>query len=231
MSNLTRQSPVRFTARPAQSGQRDHWTVIKAYTHEGSGPWLVDLSHCTRWDLQDGRIDERSAAGVPIPSIPGRCHWAAPLLISRLNRTQAAIWHLSDRPAPELPAEAGYTDVSEAALTLALLGPKVFAIAEKLSALDLLDPQRPAPFLLQGPFSHVPCRIVTLVREADGSGVLLISCARGYAHDMVQAVLTAGAAFGLNPAGEARFVSRLALMPSENPNANDPPLINAGHEV
>jgi hypothetical protein len=34
---------------------RDNWTVALEYDDEGQGPWLVDLAHKTRWDLQDSR--------------------------------------------------------------------------------------------------------------------------------------------------------------------------------
>jgi hypothetical protein len=89
-------------------------------------------------------------------------------------------------------------------LFLAIVGKEVFSIAEKLSALDFSDPQKSAPFLLQGPFSHVPCQLVTLCREADNSGILF-TCSRGYAQDMVHAVMAAGAEYDVRPAGEDRF--------------------------
>jgi hypothetical protein len=73
-----------------------------------------------------------------------------------------------------------------------------------LTSLDFLDPIKKAPFLLQGPFSHVPCQIVTLEKNSDKSGILM-TCSRGYAHDMVAAILSAGEEFELRPAGERIF--------------------------
>jgi hypothetical protein len=70
-----------------------------------------------------------------------------------------------------------------------------------------MDPAKKAPFLLQGPFCHVPCQIVILGKEADGSGGFLLTCSRGYGDSMVSAILEAGAEFGLQPAGENLFVS------------------------
>ena len=134
------------------------------------------------------------------------------ILVSRLNRTQAAIWHLGSGETPELSVEPGYTDVSEASAFLALCGPKVFAIVEKLTALDFMQPDRQAPFLLQGPLSHVGCKIAVLAKEKNGSGAILLTCARGYAEAMVHAILAAGAAYGLRPAGESRFTSWLASL-------------------
>ena len=106
-----------------------------------------------------------------------------------------------------MPDFSGYTDVTESTVFLALFGPKVFFIAEKLTSLDFMDPAKKAPFLLQGPFCHVPCQIVTLDKSADGNGGFLLTCSRGYGDSMVHAVLEAGAEFGLRPAGENRFSS------------------------
>ena len=61
MAEIRRESPVQFQGSPVKTEMRDDWTVALAYTDEGDGPWLVDLSHKTRWDLQDQkyRCDER----------------------------------------------------------------------------------------------------------------------------------------------------------------------------
>ena len=125
-----------------------------------------------------------------------------------MNRTQAAIWHLLSG-ALDLPAESGYTDVSDATICLALFGPNALAVVEKLCALDFLDPGKQPPFLLQGPFSHVPCQLVLMERGRGFDGGLLLTCSRGYAESMVHAILGAGAEFGLKPAGEKRFTDWL----------------------
>lgn len=211
MDDIIRRSPVKFETRPVKTEVRDHWAVVRACENEGTGPWLVDLSHKPRWDLQDVRLDERKTWGIAIPPVPGASRLENRILVNRMNRTQASVWHLgSGGMAPEPTGESGYTDVSEATVFLGLLGPRVFAIAERLSILDFMDPARRTPFLFQAPFCHVPCQIVALVREKDESGMLLFTGSRGYSRDMVQAVLAAGAAFGLRPAGEDRFTSWLA---------------------
>ena len=205
MTDMKRQSPVRFDARPEASVSRDGWDVVTAYADEGPGPWLVDLSHQPRWDLQDGNLDAIAPAGHAVPGTPGACLMADRILINRMNRTQAALWHLGADGAVVLPSDSAYTDVSEATVFLALFGPGVFTVAEKLTALDFADPGQHAPFLYQGPVCRVPCQVVTLAREDGGSGGVLLTCSRGYARDMVQAILAAGAACGLRPAGENRF--------------------------
>lgn len=203
MADIQRRSPVQFDAAPTRTEVRDHWKVALEYDDEGAGPYLVDLSHKTRWDLQSADVGGYRPCDVAVPEKPGRCALENGVLLNRMNRTQVAVWHLAGAAA--LPDDPAYTDVTEGTVFLALFGPGAFSIAEKLSALDFLDPGKPAPFLLQGPFSHVPCQIVTLEKNADGSGGILFTCSRGYGHSMVHAVMAAGAEFGLRPAGENRF--------------------------
>lgn len=210
MSAIKRQSPISFPSRPLQTVIQDNWEVALALEDEGSGPWLVDLCHRSRWDLQDARIDDLTPGGMGVPTVPGACRLENQRLVNRMNGTQAAIWHLGNGKAPPLPDAAGYTDVTEATLFLALFGPGTFEVAEHLTNLDFRDPQRRPPFLLQGPLAHVPCQAVVLARGEDNTGGLLLTCSRGYAQDMVHAILSAGAVHGLRPAGENRFKTWLA---------------------
>ncbi|UCF91046.1 MAG: sarcosine oxidase subunit gamma SoxG [Desulfobacterales bacterium] len=200
---IWRRSPVSFDRRPAQTETRDNWMVVLKYEDESEGPYLIDLSPRTRWDVQDSHLAEIRPGGVPIPDKPGQCTFQKGILVNRMNRTQAAVWHLTGE-TPEPPAHAAYTDVTESTVFLALVGRRVFAITEKLTSLDFLDPARSAPFLLQGPFSHVPCQVVTLEKSPDRAGILL-TCSRGYARDLVAAILDAGEEFGLRPAGQIAF--------------------------
>jgi hypothetical protein len=206
MAEIKRQSPIRFTVSPIKTERRDNWTVALEYDEEGQGPWLVDLAHKSRWDLQTNTVGELTPCELAVPAVPGACTFADKTLVNRMNRTQASIYHLGEA-APAMPDFSGYTDVSESTVFLALFGPKVFPIAEKLTSLDFMDPGKKAPFLLQGPFCHVPCQIVILNKSADGSGGFLLTCSRGYGDSMVHAVLEAGAESGLRPAGENRFNS------------------------
>jgi len=203
MAEIRRESPVRFTVSPKESEVRDNWTVALEYDDEGQGPWLVDLAHKTRWDLQDSSIGDLTVGDLAVPAAAGACTFADDTLINRMNRTQASIYQLG-AASPELPDFSGYTDVSETTVFVALFGPQAFRVAEKLTNLDLMDPAKQAPFLLQGPFCHVPCQIVVL-EKADGNGGFLLTCSRGYGDSMVHAILEAGAEFGLRPAGETRF--------------------------
>ena len=206
MLDIKRQSPIRFKNNPRHTEIRHNWTVVLAYEDEGNGPWLTDLAHKNRWDLQDRNINALTPCDLTIPASPGRCTLAGDTLINRMNDTQASIYHLGVE-APALPDFAGYTDVSESTVFLALFGPGALYVAEKLSNLDFMDPATEAPFLLQGPFCHVPCQIVTLEKSSAGEGGFLLTCSRGYGDSMVEAMMKAGAEFGLRPAGEDRFIS------------------------
>lgn len=211
MTSYQRLSPVSFSASPEKTEKRDNWTVVLEYKGEGDGPWLIDLSHRAKWDLQDGKIAEIKPWGIAVPEKPGQCIIENGLLINRMNRTQASIWHLSgDRLQP--PDGSAYTDTTDTTLFLALAGKQVFSITEKLTSLDFSDPEKKAPFLLQGPLSHVPCQVVVLVKNKD-NGTVLLTCSRGYAHDMAHAIFEAGEEFGLCPAGENAFQSRLKELP------------------
>ena len=203
MNGIVRHSPVVFDAKPLNTEPRNHWNVVLEYENQGQGLHVVDLSHCTRWDVQSRELGALQPAGGAIPESPGACALKETLLINRMNRTQAAVWHLSGQPV-ELPRESAYTETTEMTLLLALCGKGVFQAAEKLTNLDLEDPQREPPFLLQGPLAHVPCQVVVLSRMRENPGILF-TCSRGYGRDMTRAILHAGDSVGLRPAGEAAF--------------------------
>ena len=204
MTDIKRYSPVQFKATALKTEQRDNWDVVTEYNNEGPGPWIVDLSHRCRLDLQAGDLSSKTPFGVAIPEIPGESVLENGVLINRMNRTQASIYHVAgDQPAQ--PDETEYTDVTENTLFVAIIGEPVFSICEKLSALDFQAPDKTPPFLYQGPFSHVPCQIVCISRDGEKSGVVL-TCSRGYGRDMIHAIMDAGAEFNLKPAGEARLL-------------------------
>ena len=207
MENIIRRSPVSFDVNPAKTETRNNWSVVLEYDAEETGPYVVDLSHRTRWDLQDADIANLEPWGIRIPDTPGQCILDSGILINRMNRTQASIWHLTGE-TPTDPEGPAFTDVTDVTVFLALFGQDVFAIAEKLSALDFLDPLKETPFLLQGPFSHVPCQIVTLAKTPEKWGILM-TCSRGYARSMIAAILEAGQEFGLRPGGENAFTGWL----------------------
>lgn len=200
MHENIRRSPVRFDAGTARTTAFDGWEIALEYTGEGVGPWLVDLSHLQRWDYQHTNLDAQSPAGLTVPARPGQVLLQDARLINRMNRTQVAIWHLDRREIRAMPAEAGFTDVTEAHCMLAVLGRGTLAVMEQVCSLDLFDPQRQTPFLTQGPVLHIPCQLVTLNR-----GGVLMTFSRGYGQTFAEALLHAASACGLRPGGEDVF--------------------------
>jgi len=149
-----RQSPVNFNTKPIECEERDGWSVVLEYENESSDQFLCDLSHHVRWDIQDSDLSAFRPSGTKIPKKPGESILEGSVLLNRMNRSQASIWHLG-KVNPELPEESVYTDTSDCSVHVAIFGPHTYAIAEKLSALDFAIPGQKTPYLFQGPFSHV----------------------------------------------------------------------------
>lgn len=204
MSQVYRTSPVRFDASPMHSEERAGWTVVIEYADEKDGPWLIDLSHLPRWDLQDKDVGQYRPCGLDIPKTPGNTTLGKEVLINRKNRTQAAIWHLGSTEQ-DMPEDRAYTDIRENTCCLALVGIHSLAVSEKVTNLDLSDPKRGLPCLIQGPFAHVPCQVVVLSSKPEQE-CFVFTCSRGYARDVVHTLLAAGQEFGLRPGGEKRML-------------------------
>ena len=209
LASISRISPVTLPETPLKKEERDGWTVVLEYEEEGPGPHLIDLSHRPKWDVQDVDLSNCSPWEIKIPEKPGTCVYDKGILINRMNRIQASIWHLSGI-LQNPPEDNAFTEMTDAVTCLAIAGKGLFLIAEKLCSLDLLDPKMATPYLIQGPFAHVPCQLVVINRNDDG-GTLIFTCARGYANDMVHAILEAGEAFGIRPAGENALSGNLKL--------------------
>lgn len=203
---MERRSPVHLPGNPEKTKLRDHWPVVLEYADEGPGPWIVDLSHCSRWDIQGRDLGEAVPSGLTLPAAPGRVSLHGKGLVGRNGQRQAFLWLFDDKAAA--PAGTGCTEVTEGTLCFALLGKDLFQFTEKLTSLDLGDPKCNAPFLLSGPFAHVTGQLVVLKNDP-ADAVVLFAGACGFAHDMVHAVLAAGEEFGLRPAGENRFLEKI----------------------
>lgn len=207
--NRLRQSPVKLDGRPHRTQVRDHWPLVSEYADEGDGPWLVDLSHCHRIDFQGKPLGAMIPESLPEPEAPGDVGIQDMTMITRMGNVQGCLWCFGQAPAN--PIGFNGTDITEATLALAIAGRHTFAIAEKLSSLDLQSPGGTLPRLYQGPFARVPCQIVVL-DAVPGREMLLLSCSRGYGRDMVEAITNAGAEFHLRSAGEDRFMGMWETM-------------------
>jgi hypothetical protein len=171
---------------------------------------LIDLSHCPKWDLQDGEISRFKPFGVAVPDKPGESRFEKGILINRMNASQVSIWCLPEQ-VPDNPGDSAFTETTEGQVLLALAGKNIFSITEKLTSLEFADLGKTPPSLLLGPFSHVPCQIVVLERNGL-DGVILLACSRGYGPDMTHGILDAGWEFGLRPAGERVFTQAMKRM-------------------
>jgi hypothetical protein len=204
MDNLKRLSPLKFGPEPEETEDRNGFEVVLKYKGESAkGPWLVDLSHCQRFDLQDGKVDKFNSAALPIPEGYGRTTVKDGLVVNRLNRTQAVIWALKGK-APNMPEGPSATDITDNQTAMALTGPDVFRILEKVCPLDLTPTGAEAPYIIQGPVMRVPAQIVVLEGVDDNPSVVL-AFSRGYGPEMTEIILEAGEGMGLKPAGEKRF--------------------------
>ncbi len=203
-----RRSPVFFAARKAETEFRDNREVILRYQDEGAGTVLTDLSLCRKWDMVSADLSNRWP-GMTIPDIPGQSIFQNGILLNRINKTSLAAWHLTGE-LPEMPGVFAHTDVTDAYMLLALVGKEAFLVAEKITRLDLFSPAKQPPFLIQGPVLQIPCQIAVLKRNGN-EGIILIACARSYAMSLAEAMLDAGAEWGIRPAGETGFFHRAGL--------------------
>ena len=210
MEFYKRHSPVTFTNAKARTAERHGWEVVLEYQDEATGPFLVDLSHIGKWDVQGENLSSIRPAGLAIPEDSEQCTLTEKYMINLIKWNWATIWHFS-QDMPDFAGEYAFTNVTETYALLALLGKEVFSIMEKVTALDLLSPERKPPFLTMGPVLHVRSQLVVLAGEKVQPAVL-VACPRGYGQSMAEALLDAGKEWGLRPGGEDIFTGMVALM-------------------
>jgi len=210
MEKIKRYSPVTFTHTPDRTQERNGWEIVLEYEDEATGPFLVDLSHIGKWDVQGENLSSIRPAGLAIPEDSEQCIVTDRYLINLIKWNWATIWHFS-QDTPDFSEDFAFTNVTEAYALLSIVGKEVFSIMEKVSALDLLSPERKPPFLAMGPVLHVRSQVVVLAREIDSSAVL-VACPRAYGQSMAEALLDAGKEWGLRPGGEDIFTGMVGLM-------------------
>lgn len=203
-----RRSPVCFAARKAETEFRDNREVVLRYQDEGADTLLIDLSHRSKWDIQDADLSN-VWPGLTLPEIPGQCIFHNGLMLNRINKTRLSAWDLTGE-LPEIPGGFACTDVTDACMLLALVGKRAASVAEKVTRLDLFSPAKIAPFMIQGPVLEIPCQIAVLKKNGN-EGIILIACAGAYAQFLSEAILDAGSEYGLAPAGEKAFYRRAGL--------------------
>ncbi|NQU14503.1 MAG: sarcosine oxidase subunit gamma SoxG [Desulfobacteraceae bacterium] len=205
MESLKRYSPVKLPNTPARTQVRNGWEVVLEYEDEGTGPFLVDLSHIGKWDVQGEDLPSLRPAGLAIPEDSEQCLLTGDFLLNLIKWNWATIWYFSE-DMPDFADEYAFTNVTEAYALLVLVGREAFSIMEKLTSLDLFSPDRKPPFLIMGPVVHIRSQVVVLSGEKGGSAVL-VACPRGYGQSMAEIMLDAGKEYGLKPGGEDLFSS------------------------
>jgi glycine cleavage system aminomethyltransferase T len=203
MESLRRYSPVTLPGTPARTEVRNGWEVVLEYEKEGTGPFIIDLSHIGKWDVQGEELPSLRPPGLAIPENSEQCLFTGEFLLNLIKWNWATIWHFS-QDMPDFADEFVFTNVTDAYALLVLAGKAAFSIMEKLTALDLLTPERKPPFLIMGPVFRIRSQVVVLSREKDRSAVL-VACPRGYGQSMSEIMLDAGGEYGLRPGGEDIF--------------------------
>lgn len=198
-----RLSPIDKLGVPVETEIRNGWQIITEYENQGSGPWLVDLSHVDKWDVQDNQVDDIKPFGLTIPTEYNHCLLADGWLINRMNRTQAYCWRLSGEDFDQ-PEEINYTELTDGLTMLAVVGDDALTVMEKICTLDLGKPGLPRPVLFQGPVMHMPAQIVVC------DGAVIFTFSRGYGQTMAEAILHSAHELGLRAAGEGVFKDWLA---------------------
>ncbi len=213
MEALIRRSPIKLPARPERTEERDGWKIVVNYQDQGDGPHLVDLSHVYKWDLQSSDLAGFSPGGLSVPEKPGVSALKDGWLVNRMNNTQASVWRLGGNAeaSPDPAREPAYTETTDAQALIALIGPKLAAVVETITSLDVFAPGVEPPALVQGPVLHIPCQVVRL-GEAGERGTILIAFSRGYGQAMAEAVLEAGRPYGLTPGGEEVFTNLMTAL-------------------
>ena len=209
MIGMIKYSPISFDAAPQNRETRAGFEVILKYREDDDGTVLVDLSHRSKWDLQDRTLNRFRPWELNIPDTPGASHFDAGLLINRMNRTQASVWHLGPQNITS-PTEPSFTDITDGLALLALVGQNVLSLMEKVCRLDLTNPGLRPPVLIQGPVLHIPSQVV-LLGQVNQSVALLIAFSRGYGQAMAEAFLKICQREGLRPGGEDRFTQWMTI--------------------
>jgi glycine cleavage system aminomethyltransferase T len=200
---MRRYSPIEFDETPARTEERNGWEVVLEYKDQGTGPFLVDLSHIGKWDVQGEDLPSLRPAGLFIPKDSKQCTLTGDFLLNLIKWNWATIWHFSV-DMPGFAEEYPFTNVTEAYALLTLVGKETFAIMEKVTSLDLLSPMRRPPFLVLGPVCRIRCQVVVLARDIERPAVL-VSCPRGYGQLLAQTILEAGEEWDVWPGGEEAF--------------------------
>ncbi len=204
MQGYKKQSPTRFPKRPSKTEYRNGWEVALAYGNDCAPLVVIDLSHISKWEIYDRQLEGRTLGPVTIPPAPGEVILTPGLAVCLCRPSVALIWQLADEFSWDLPTGATFTEVTDGYALIALIGDDGPRVMEKITDLDLVLAAGQTARLIQGPVLDGACRIM-FFSKPDSSTGLLLAVSRGAGQSVVDAILDAGAEFGLQPAGEEVF--------------------------
>jgi len=213
MQNYKRRSPLRFAVPPAKTSSRRGWEVALSFPGDEGTPVVVDLSHAGKWELYARELEGRQVGPAVIPATPGQVALTAGLAVSLCRPSVALVWQLSENASPVLPADVDYTEITDGVALMALIGEDVPRVLEKVSDLDLALPAEQTVGLVQGPVLDTPAQVM-VVSDRNATPGVLLAVSRGYGQSVLEALMDAGAQFGLQPAGEQRFQEWLNSRPA-----------------
>lgn len=199
---LKRKSPLDMGLQPDRILVRDGWDIALSYVGEmtRNDLFITDLSHAPKWAVQGPDLESVRPNGLTIPVKPREVTVSHGSLIARLSGSEARIMGFGkEKPALTDPC---ITDVTDSSAAMAVVGPQCYALLSKLSAVDL--ERDPAPSAALAPVDDVTCLIIQVIGEAD-IPALIVSCARGYGHFLLDAIMDAGREYGIEAAGWERF--------------------------
>ena len=204
MKDYKRQSPIRFADPPVKTELRQGWEVALTYAGDDASLVVIDLSHITKWELYARGLEGQPVGPAAIPRIAGQVGLSAGVAVCLCRPSVALIWQLADEFSWTLPPGAELTDVTDSYALVALVGEKGPQVMEKITDLDLVLSAGQTARLVQGPILDAASRVMIL-SASDFPPALLLSVCRGAGQSVVDAIMDAGAEFGLQPAGEAVF--------------------------
>ncbi|NLI80932.1 MAG: hypothetical protein GX443_04500 [Deltaproteobacteria bacterium] len=203
MMSMKRRSPLHMGLDPARVITVGGWEIALSYYGETTHSSLVvsDLSHIRKWSIQHRGLENVQVFGLPVPPRPRGVHATGGMVLARLGNSEARLmaW---EGDFPSSAVEPFWTDVTDAAASLAVVGPRCYDLLGKLSSVDL--GADPVPSAAMAPLEDVTCLIIQLRGEHEIPG-LIISCARGYGHFLIHAILDSGREYGIQAAGWERF--------------------------
>jgi hypothetical protein len=212
---FARHSPIFLDETRAEIEDREGFRVVLRYEHEGGGPFLIDLSHRPKWTIQDRELSRIQPCRMELPKVPNSCTLQNGFLLLRLTQYHALAWHLFG-PSPEIPPDFPYTDTTDGAALLALMGPDIPAILEQAVPSDLRQPKQLLPKMFQGPVFDRPC-ILSVLEHSPIHSVVLLACGRSFGQSMAENLLKTGEDWKMRPAGERMFTN----WGVENENASE----------